>query len=74
MQGWKMYITKRSLNAIKEQRNYTWMKDADGNLLNQPIDKWNHCLDALRYAVWTKFAERAGKGHYSVSMYRGRRK
>lgn len=74
MQGWKMYITKRSLNAIKEQRNYTWMKDADGNLLNQPIDMWNHCMDAMRYGVWTKFAERAGKGHYSVSMYRGRRK
>lgn len=71
MQGWKIYITKTSLDAIKEQRNYTWAKDKDGNLLNEPIDKWNHCLDAMRYGVWTKFAEKANKGHYSVSMYRG---
>lgn len=72
MQGWKMYITKTSLDAIKEQRNYTWAKDKDGNPLNEPIDKFNHCLDALRYAVWTKFAEKANKGHYSISMYRGK--
>lgn len=71
MQGWKIYITKTSLDAIREQRNYTWAKDKDGNLLNEPIDKWNHCLDAMRYGVWTKFAEKANKGKYSVSMYRG---
>lgn len=72
MQGWKIYITKTSLDAIKEQRNYTWAKDKDGNLLNEPIDKWNHCLDALRYGVWTKFAEKANKGHYSISIHKGR--
>ena len=26
-------------------------------MLNQPIDKFNHLLDALRYAVWTHFAK-----------------
>ena len=44
MQGWKFFVTKDSLNLIEELRNYTWAKDKDGNLLNQPIDKWNHCF------------------------------
>lgn len=70
LQGWQMKITKTSLETIKEQRNYTWAKDKDGNLLNQPIDKWNHALDAIRYGIWSKFAQRANEGHYSVSVYR----
>lgn len=44
MQGWKLYVTKDSLNLIEELRNYTWAKDKDGTLLNQPIDKYNHCF------------------------------
>jgi phage terminase large subunit len=68
MQGWKIFVTKDSLNLIEELRNYTWAKDKDGNLLNHPIDKWNHLLDALRYAVWTRFGQRAGQGQYCVSF------
>ena len=70
MQGWKLFVTKDSLNLIEELRNYTWAKSKDGVLLNEPIDKWNHLLDALRYAVWTKFAENSGHGEYYVSFRR----
>ena len=70
MQGWKLFVTKDSLNLIEELRNYTWAKSKDGVLLNEPIDKWNHLLDALRYAVWTKFAENSGHGEYCVSFRR----
>ena len=72
MQGWKLYVTKDSLNLIEELRNYTWAKDKDGTLLNQPIDKFNHLLDALRYAVWSKYGRNAGQGQYSVSFGRRR--
>lgn len=68
MQGWKFYVTKDSLNLINEGRNYTWDKDKDGNLLNQPIDKFNHLLDALRYCLWTRFGQEAGYGQYSISF------
>lgn len=68
MRGWKLFVTKDSLNLIEELRNYTWAKNKDGELLNEPIDKWNHLLDALRYAVWTKFGQNAGKGEYHVSI------
>lgn len=44
------YVTKRSTNVIKEQRNYLWQTDKDGKVLNAPIDLFNHCMDAGRYA------------------------
>jgi len=39
-----IYVTKRSLNLIKELRNYTWDKDREGNTMNVPIDAYNHCF------------------------------
>lgn len=70
MQGWKFYVTKDSLNLINELRNYTWAKDRDGNLLNEPIDKFNHLLDAMRYALWTKYGRNYSQGQYSISITR----
>jgi phage terminase large subunit len=74
MQGWKLFVTKDSLNLIEELRNYTWAKDKDGNLLNQPIDKWNHLLDAMRYGVWTRFGQNADQGEYHISFSRRNRR
>jgi len=51
MRQYEIHITKRSLNLIKEFRNYTFAKDKEGKALNQPIDAWNHGIDASRYAV-----------------------
>jgi hypothetical protein len=31
-----MSITKRSVNGIKEYRNYLWMTDKDGKIINKP--------------------------------------
>lgn len=45
----KFYVTKRSVNLIKELRNYTWDKDREGNTMNVPIDSYNHAIDAMRY-------------------------
>lgn len=68
MQGWKLHFTKGSLNLIKEGRSYTWAKDKDGNLLNEPIDKFNHLMDAMRYAMWSKFGANEGKGNYNIRV------
>lgn len=70
MQGWKLFVTKDSLNLIEELRNYVWLKDKDGNSTNQPIDKYNHLLDSLRYCVWSKFGQKAGQGEYHISLSR----
>lgn len=68
LQGWKFYVTKDSINLIRELRNYAWEKDASGTLTNNPCDKFNHLLDALRYAVWSKFGQRSGYGNYSITF------
>jgi len=68
MQGWKLCVTKRSVNWIKEARNYTWAKDRDGNLLNEPIDTWNHLMDATRYAAYSELAGIGG--NYSIGFNR----
>lgn len=72
MQGWKLYVTKDSIDLIRELRNYVWAKDKDGNPLNEPIDKFNHLLDSLRYCTWTKFGKNAGYGQYSISFSKNR--
>ena len=46
-----IFITKRSYNVQKEFRNYVWAKDKDGNYINQPEDKYNHSVDAVRYYI-----------------------
>jgi len=64
MKGWKMYITKRSLNLIREMRGYTWQKDKDGKQLNEPIATNDHAIDAARYSVTSWLYEYQGKGQY----------
>ena len=51
MQEFKIKITRRSSNVQKEFRNYTFAQDKEGKWLNQPIDAFNHAIDAVRYVV-----------------------
>lgn len=48
---YKLNVTKRSVNLIRELRNYRWKEDQFGKSVNIPEDKFNHAIDALRYAV-----------------------
>lgn len=54
MLQYKLHITKRSTNIIKEQKNYTYRQDKEGKWLNEPIDAYNHAMDAARYVVMAK--------------------
>ena len=49
MQSQDYLITSNSTNVIKEFRYYCWDKDKNGKVLNKPIDKYNHAIDAIRY-------------------------
>ena len=44
LKRYKLNITSKSLNAIKEFQNYKWQEDKNGNLLNRPVDNYNHCF------------------------------
>jgi phage terminase large subunit len=61
----KIFITSRSTNLIKELQSYTWVKDREGNTVNKPIDAFNHCIDAARYAI-TSQLETPNKGKYFI--------
>ena len=61
----KIFVTRSSKNLIKELQSYTWMKDREGNTVNKPIDAFNHCIDAARYAI-TSQLENPNKGQYFV--------
>ena len=51
VQEQKISVTKRSLNLIKEYRNYLWMTDKDGKTINEPSPIFNHLLDSVRYGL-----------------------
>lgn len=51
VQDQRIFVTKRSVNLLKEYRNYLWKVDREGNTTNEPSDIWNHTMDALRYAI-----------------------
>ena len=53
VQAYTINVTQRSLGTIDELRNYSWRRDINGSYINEPIDRYNHSLDALRYGVTT---------------------
>lgn len=50
-QDQQISVTKRSVNVIKENRNYLWEMDKDGRVLNAPEHTWSHSMDAGMYAM-----------------------
>lgn len=65
LKRFKIHITSDSHNAIMEFRNYKWQEDRSGKLLNKPIDKNNHIIDACRYATYS-ILSRPNFGKYRV--------
>lgn len=53
VQSERISVTKRSVNLIKEYRNYLWKTDRNGKVVspNEPEEGDDHCLDATRYAM-----------------------
>ena len=51
LKGYKMHITKRSINLESELRKYKWAEDRSGKSLNVPIGKNDHGCDAMRYVA-----------------------
>lgn len=54
MQEYTIHITKHSTNVRREFNNYTYRQDKEGKWLNEPIDMYNHAIDACRYVVMEK--------------------
>lgn len=53
VQSKNMAVTSRSVNIIKEYRNYLWLIDKDGKNTGVPEGGLDHAMDAIRYAMNT---------------------
>lgn len=51
MKEYNLKITRRSTHVKKEVDNYVYDQDKDGKYLNQPVDEFNHAIDAVRYVI-----------------------
>jgi len=50
----QLIIDPDSLNLIKELNNYVWSDKKS----NTPVDAFNHCIDAMRYAVFSQIGNK----------------
>lgn len=63
VQEQRVSVTKRSLNVLKEYRNYLWQTDKEGRIINVPEPGFDHSMDAVRYAIASTVPESA----YNIS-------
>lgn len=51
---YEIIVDESCVKTIEEFENYTWKKDKQTNeYINEPCDSYNHCIDAIRYALST---------------------
>lgn len=52
LQNYELIVSPDCTELITELENYSWKKDkATGLYVNEPVDMFNHYLDALRYSL-----------------------
>lgn len=66
VQQQRISVTKKSVNIIKEYRNYLWKTDKDGKILNEPDHLYSHSMDAIRYG----FSEYQPKQSNEMKIYK----
>jgi phage terminase large subunit len=52
IQEYKIFVHPSCTNTIAELSAYCWRKDKQDNGLNEPEDRNNHLMDAMRYAFY----------------------
>ncbi len=61
LKKYRLHITARSVNLLKEQKLYKYKTDNIGNPTNDPIDHYNHAWDAVRYYALSVLASHERK-------------
>lgn len=51
LQQFQIFVHPSCANFVVELSNYVWDTNKDGQLINKPIDDYNHLIDALRYSM-----------------------
>jgi len=60
LQGHEIVINVKCVNFKNEISQYKWKEDKSGTILPVPVDKLNHLIDALRYALESEMKESQG--------------
>ena len=47
-----IHVSPSCANLIRELPQYEWKRNKDGEILDEPVKKWDHGVDALCYAVY----------------------
>jgi len=66
LKRYKINITKSSAGVRKEISSYKYKVTRDGLTLNEPIDFYNHAMDAMRYVGLNYF--NTYNNNYSISV------
>jgi len=66
MKQFEIIIDRKCQNAINEIQLYQWKKDKDGNVINVPVDKNNHFMDQVRYALNDRIFEKKEEKPYTA--------
>jgi phage terminase large subunit len=68
LKRYKLNVTRRSVNLRKELANYKWKVDRKtGNATNEPVDAFNHCIDALRYVALNRLPKATQRSRSALS-------
>lgn len=51
-------ICKECRNLIQEFQSYVWDTKKSDRGLDQPLKAWDHCLDSLRYSIFSHWGEK----------------
>ena len=52
LQQYELIVDSSCVHTLEELEAYSWRKDKKtGEYFNEPVDKDNHCMDALRYSL-----------------------
>ena len=67
MRRYRINVVRPSMGLLTEMQYYKWKTNKSGDKTSEPIDKWNHAIDAARYVASRMLGARrrgAPKAHY----------
>lgn len=54
----QLHITKASVNILKEIGSYSYKKDKDDNVIDDPVKFQDHAMDAMRYCIYSHWGRK----------------
>jgi phage terminase large subunit len=57
VKSFPLIVKSDSLDLLDEIKNYKWKTDNDGNTMDEPVKFRDHLMDAMRYAIYSKYAK-----------------